>query len=224
MILVSVWTNTPYRAGTPVCSIILLRFSRARTLIREQNVPCPSFFYVSILGTIDNNGPEMESEIYELICQILRQNDSLIEIAIKQRARFEGWLKFELANELKKSYDDTRVEKQVNRKLVDVFANNSLIELKTPNTNYKIPGVDKTKSRRITKNIDEINYDIDKLSTNKIGFASGYIAFVLFPVDCTDYQKHINCVVSHLGKGSPVCQGHVIINQFKTYVFVAKVF
>ena len=166
----------------------------------------------------------MESEIYELICQVLRRNDSLIEIAIKQRARFEGWLKFELANELKKRYDDTRVEKKVNRSLVDVFANNSLIELKTPNTNYTITGVDKTKSRAITKNIKDIENDIDKLKQNRLGFTNGYVAFVLFPVDSTDYQKHINGVVSHLGKGSPVCQGHVIINQFKTYVFVAKVF
>lgn len=39
----------------------------------------------------------MEQRLNELIIDILRKNEVLVAIAIKQRAKFEGWLKFELA-------------------------------------------------------------------------------------------------------------------------------
>ena len=78
----------------------------------------------------------MELIIFQRLCKLLKSNATLLSIAIHQRAKFEGWLKFELAKELKKMFPDTHVEEHANENLVDVFANDSLLELKTPNTSY----------------------------------------------------------------------------------------
>jgi len=40
----------------------------------------------------------LEKLILEQIVNILSDNKQLMRIAIRQRAKFEGWLKFELAN------------------------------------------------------------------------------------------------------------------------------
>ena len=42
----------------------------------------------------------MVNELNNLIQDILRSNVDLLSIAVKQRAKFEGWLKFELARAL----------------------------------------------------------------------------------------------------------------------------
>lgn len=42
----------------------------------------------------------MEQQLNELMIDILRKNEVLVAIAIKQRAKFEGWLNFELAYRL----------------------------------------------------------------------------------------------------------------------------
>ena len=168
----------------------------------------------------------METTIYRLICLILRTRVSLLSIAITLRAKFEGWLKFELADQLSTIYSDTRVEEHVNGSHIDIHSNNSLIELKTPNASYVTKGCIK-KTCTITDNIDSIIADIDKLNT--IGrtskqYSHGYIAFVLFPIDTTKYLVHINRVVNYLGTGSHICHGPIIINGVRTYVLVARVF
>jgi len=76
----------------------------------------------------------MEKNLNKLIKSILNKRKDLVGIALLQRAKFEGWLKFELANELKKMYADTVVEyhlKKMNAH-VDIYSNQSLIELKHP--------------------------------------------------------------------------------------------
>ena len=54
------------------------------------------------------------------------------------------------------------------------------IELKTPNTNWKIEGV-QSKNRPITKNINSIINDVFKLEDS-----NGIIAFVFFPIPLKD--------------------------------------
>ena len=166
----------------------------------------------------------MEATIFRLLCQILQNNAPLLSIAISQRAKFEGWLKFELAAELKQRYLDTRVEESVNGLHIDIHSNKSLIELKTPNTSYSTKGC-VNRICTITDNINGIISDIHKLcSIIPRPYNNGYVAFVMFPVDAKKYQYHINRVINHLGRPLHVCQGPVMINLFKTYVFVAKVF
>ena len=165
----------------------------------------------------------MESTILQLLCEILKRNASLLTIAITQRAKFEGWLKFELAHELKKKYIDTRVEEPVSGFHIDIHSNQSLIELKTPNTSYRMKGcVNRTCT--ITDNINSIIDDINKLSTIVPGvYNNGYIAFVLFPVDKVKYVNHVNKVISALPAGAKTVSDHLTIGGFSLFVFVAKV-
>lgn len=134
----------------------------------------------------------MRLELNELIVRILKDNEDLVFIAIRQRAKFEGWLKFELARKLQLSYSDLKVEypyPDENKKHADIYANNAFIELKTSNTNYRF---DKCESltRPITKNISSIITDINKL--RDIKNYKKYIAFVLFPIDEEEqYLEHI---------------------------------
>lgn len=126
----------------------------------------------------------MEQQLNELIIDILRKNEVLVAIAIKQRAKFEGWLKFELAYRLL-GYDcNLKVEypypNNANQH-ADIFADGVLIELKAANTNYKIEQC-QTCTRPITKNISSIIDDIKKLR-NAGGSYKKNIAFILFPID-----------------------------------------
>jgi hypothetical protein len=124
----------------------------------------------------------MEIRIREIINEILLNNLELIKIAIRQRAKFEGWLKFELAYYLEhKGFTNVRVELMgENKERSDVSFDYKdqiyLVELKTPNTNFRQKGVE-NKHRPITKNIKSIIIDANKLK-NK----NGIIAFVLFPI------------------------------------------
>ena len=74
--------------------------------------------------------------IADTIKKILSKNQDLLEIAFRQRAKFEGWLKFEIAKEFQKSGKDTKVEYRVATGHVDVFAGNCLIGRRAPNTGY----------------------------------------------------------------------------------------
>lgn len=52
----------------------------------------------------------MQTILLLLIENIITNNNDLVLMAIKQRAKFEGWLKFELAHQLKMNYSNTMVE------------------------------------------------------------------------------------------------------------------
>ena len=164
----------------------------------------------------------MEQQLNDILVNILTSRQDLVFIAIKQRAKFEGWLKFELANELNNIYsDDTCVEKCMpykgSEKLVDVFSNNSCIELKTPNTSYRHDGCE-NRTRPITNNIDSIINDISALQN--IG-VNGYIAFVMFPIDNNGkYRSHIDKIDAKV-KNS--VETKIEINNIPILVYTAKV-
>ena len=159
----------------------------------------------------------MEQQLNDILVNILTSRQELVFIAIKQRAKFEGWLKFELANELRKLYRDTCVEKCMSGKLVDVFSNDSCIELKTPNTSYRHDGCE-NRTRPITNNIDSIINDINALK--KIG-VDGYIAFVMFPIDNNcKYQSHIDKIDANVKNSVKTV---IKINNIPILVYTAKV-
>ena len=121
--------------------------------------------------------------IADTIESILSSNEDLLEIAFRQRAKFEGWLKFEIAKEFQKSGKATKVEYPIAKGHVDLFADNCLIELKTPNTSYTCKGVD-PKTRTITDNVNSIISDVDKLrNITENQCYDLFIAFVMFPID-----------------------------------------
>lgn len=159
----------------------------------------------------------MEQQLNDILVNILKSRQDLVFIAIKQRAKFEGWLKFELANELRKLYPDTCVEKCMSGKLVDVFSNDSCIELKTPNTSYRHDGCE-NRTRPITNNIASIIDDINALK--KIG-VDGYIAFIMFPIDNNGkYKSHIDKIDANVKKSVKTV---IKINNIPILVYTAKV-
>ena len=119
--------------------------------------------------------------------EILTSNASLLRVPIRQKVKFEGWLKFELAHYLElKGMKHVEVEskREYGRDRADIafFGNGQpyRLELKTPNTNWKLRGVNEN-GRPITKNVQSIIDDAKKLNSE-----SGIVAFVLFPVPVGD--------------------------------------
>ena len=171
--------------------------------------------------------------IADTIKSILLNNKDLLEIAFKQRAKFEGWLKFEIAKKFQESGKDTKVEYSIAKGHVDLFADNCLIELKTPNTSYTCEGVD-PKTRPITDNVNSIISDVDKL--RKISEDTCYdlfIAFVMFPIDKDEdkntkskYIEHVNRIENHIqAQGLQIIKDEriVTVKSIPALVYVAKV-
>lgn len=144
----------------------------------------------------------MVNELNEMIHSILESNQDLLNIAVKQKSKFEGWLKFELAHALKQKYCDTRVEYPITdtKSHVDIYTNESFIELKTPNTNYQ-KEICEDCTRPITMNVTSIIGDIKKLNNPAILGKKRYIAFVMFPLDAHGaYKRHTDKIVPYLKK------------------------
>lgn len=133
----------------------------------------------------------MDKLIRKGIVDILTKHKELLQIPLRQRAKFEGWLKFELACYLDQiGMRSVEVESQGSfRYKTDIvfFKDDDLysLELKTPNTNWMIPGVNSS-GRPITKNIQSIVDDALKLNSQY-----GIVAFVLFPVPVDDSRWEV---------------------------------
>ena len=129
----------------------------------------------------------MDQIILKQISLIINNNKELLKIPIRQKAKFEGWLKFELANRLEIiGMENVEVESRngfgYNRADISFFSNERYhqIELKTSNTNWKIEGISNN-SRPITKNIKSIVRDAKKINSTQ-----GIVAFILFPIPTKD--------------------------------------
>lgn len=118
------------------------------------------------------------------IKDILESRLDIIPHVLRKKSKFEGWLKFELAsyleNSLKMSSVEIEKKNDHNNFRCDIsFVCNDIIfrlELKTPNTNWKI-GNGKSGGKPITKNINEIINDAKKLNC-----PNGIVSFVMFPI------------------------------------------
>lgn len=157
----------------------------------------------------------MDNIIRKGIATIIGNNTSLLRIPIRQRAKFEGWLKFELAYYLEEmGAKNVEVESKVpcGRSRADIaFVNNGeayTLELKTPNTNWKVKGV-KRNTRPITKNVQSIIADAKKLNSE-----NGVVAFVLFPLPAGDnrWELYLNRINEETGLGLTKEQNCEIIN------------
>ncbi len=141
-------------------------------------------------------------------------NDKLVSLAFKERAKFEGWLKFELAQVISKEFKNVNIESSYsdsNKKCDISFEKGDTLyylELKTPNTSYKVDGIE-DKTRPITDNINSIIDDIKKVGENDIKKLKkrernispkvsdniknyvGLIGFVLFPISPKECNKDL---------------------------------
>ena len=120
------------------------------------------------------------------IVEIIRQRREIVGLAMSQRAKFEGWLKFELADAARRNgATDIRFEPMLTLGRADLSFHLKgvacVVELKTPNTNYRMEGA-LNRTRPITKNIASIVVDAQKLAR----CGGGVIAFILFPLRTGD--------------------------------------
>jgi len=144
----------------------------------------------------------MHDLILDSISEILTSHKELLKIALRQKAKFEGWLKFELAALLeKKGLKEVVVEGKARHRndrtditFVQDYTDYSL-ELKTSNTNWNFAGVNKSQ-RPITKNIQSIIKDAKKLNSKY-----GIVAFVLFPIPPLDkrWEVYIDRIIHETG-------------------------
>ena len=122
-------------------------------------------------------------------------------IFAEKRAKFEGWVKVELArifSELGYEVEPEKLyfidkEHQVERHQVDLFSESGntglCVELKTVNTSYK--GIlAKKKTRPITMNVNSVLEDLEKLSAIKGANpqVECYVLFLVYP--CESGNEH----------------------------------
>jgi hypothetical protein len=131
----------------------------------------------------------MHTTCRQWIVEVLESHLEVLSLAVRQRAKLEGWLKFELAACAEcKGFGPVSVEAGYGEGRSDItFHADSErfdVELKTSNTNWRIPGVIST-TRPITKNIASIITDARKLEAAP---GHGIVSFVLFPVPRDDHR------------------------------------
>ncbi|MCZ6655547.1 MAG: hypothetical protein O7D91_21270 [Planctomycetota bacterium] len=141
--------------------------------------------------------------VRDCVVRIITQRKDVLRLASKHRAKFEHWLKFELAAALanKDGISCVQPEKPYLKKgrsdvAFETKAGECCVELKTSNTNWRVEGV-VSKTRPITKNISGIIDDIEKLR-RCCGDALGLAAFVLFPVPNRIWEDDTSTLLRHL--------------------------
>lgn len=121
------------------------------------------------------------------MASIIESRPDVIALALKQRAKFEGWLKFELASLSAKTAQGVVLEPPLPSGAsradlgVTIGGRTWFIELKTANTNWRMAGVEDL-SRPVTKNISGIVEDGEKMRAAN----GGIVGFVLFPIPTDD--------------------------------------
>ncbi len=133
----------------------------------------------------------MHDIIGKAIEEILIERSTMLQIPLRQRANFEGWLKFELAYKLEvMGMKEVEVEKKADRRRdradIHFWTGEEFIsvELKTCSTNWKIPGI-KDCGRPITDSIKGVIADAQKLNSKY-----GVVAFLMFPIQSGDKGWH----------------------------------
>jgi len=135
------------------------------------------------------------TEINESLIKSIKDNSGL-NCFIKNRSKFEGWLKVEICNILSKNQniDSLQVEKYIEdtKQHIDIYfeykKSKYYIELKTLNTSYKIAGiVDKIKP--ITDNVNGVIKDIQKLKNINDDLAVKIVIFIVFPLDLSNENQ-----------------------------------
>lgn len=122
-----------------------------------------------------------------------------LSIPLRQRAKFEGWLKIELARaleslpgirvEVESEYDVNGGSKcRADLRVGPTEGVAALVMLKTSNTNFRFDGVE-SRTRPITKNVAGIVEDVQKLIACVDGSLPRYAAFVFFPVSYQDESR-----------------------------------
>ncbi|SNT19401.1 hypothetical protein SAMN05446037_105020 [Anaerovirgula multivorans] len=166
----------------------------------------------------------IEATIMGCVREIIEKRRAVIDIASKQRAKYEGWLKFELVEWLLNSgVEDIVLEAPYGEYRSDIgfrFNNKQYyLELKTCNTNYRIKGAE-NKHKPITKNINSIIADVEKLRKFE---SSGIVCFTLFPlpVDDTRYLQYIQRIEDSVGFKLIKDKHYITLNMIEYEVLIS---
>jgi hypothetical protein len=134
---------------------------------------------------------------------IQSQRRNLILIACQQRAKFEGWLKFELAsaiahhNDIKQIILEDKYPTSGRSDMSFIYKDTKwYVEMKTANTNWRAEGLQNI-TRPIKLNIDSIISDIQRLQQHS-STAKGLIIFLLFPIPTRIWEKETERLNYHL--------------------------
>jgi hypothetical protein len=112
--------------------------------------------------------------------------NSVLPIFVKQRKKFEGWLKVEICELLQ---DEGYVVIPENN-FIDVTTEDIGIELKTIPTNYAWPGIPHPHAKAVTNGINEVLTDAGKLRFEK--YSLKMVNFIVYPLSRSCTSKHYN--------------------------------
>ena len=159
-------------------------------------------------------------EIRQVLNKILISRKDVVQLASQQRAKFEGWLKFELAVALrsKAGFNNVTLEERyltTGRSDISFEYNGAkwFVEMKTANTNWRAEDLEKL-TRPITRNIDGIVEDIMVLR-EKCAPSHGLVVFCVFPVPdflWRNARHKRNDHLSRIEKGGGLPENTVIEN------------
>ena len=148
---------------------------------------------------------KMAELVRQSVVDLIRRRKRLVSIPVKHRAKFEGWLQYELAAALDAHDAVQSVEPEKgyeSGKRCDLACKTRrgwwFIELKTCNTNWRVDGVAE-KARPIKMNVDGVINDIEKLRT---GCPSGHglSVFLFFPVPTAIWDGQRKGLDYHLNR------------------------
>jgi len=104
--------------------------------------------------------------LLKLVADVLREGARKVWIAIRQRSKFEGWLKLELAHAFEVAgFEDVKLEyaygqgKRADVSFVMGEGTRCFLELKTCNTNWVVGNIPK-RHRPVTKNAEKLLKDV----------------------------------------------------------------
>lgn len=137
---------------------------------------------------------ELAHLLFSKLRDRLQQNS--VEVFVSNRARFEGWLKVEVAGILAGRGCRVIPEKDT----IDITVDGWALELKTCATNYGYPGVADKEARDITRSIDGIISDAKSLQEKDR--VNGAVLFVAFPLEHKNrkWQKHLSKILANVRK------------------------
>lgn len=154
---------------------------------------------------------EAATVIRHTISHLLSRRMDVLLLACRQRAKFEGWLKFELASALAAQADVQNVVLEdgysSGRRSDISFSLNGktwYVELKTPNVNWRAAGIE-NRTRPITKNIDSLIEDVRKLKRD-CASQLGLAVFCLFPIPSRIWKLEREKLAYHMGRIEQDCQ------------------
>lgn len=158
--------------------------------------------------------------VRQFLNNILLQRNDVAILACKQRAKFEGWLKFELAAALVENEEVTQVVLEdsystTGRSDLSVIYQKVkwFVEMKTANTNWRAIGLENV-TRPVTRNIDGIIDDIKVLKL-KCPPDKGIAVFVIFPIPVRIWDFETNKLTYHLHRieeGTGLTKGSLLLN------------